>query len=53
MLFLASLIYIGIHPENHLEDYWNTFKLAPIHAIIRFFSQPLANALPVFCYIQP
>lgn len=39
LVFLASLIYMGLHQENRLEDYWNTNPLAPSHPISRFFSR--------------
>jgi hypothetical protein len=39
MVFLASIIYMGLHPENRLEDYWKTDSLRPSHPIRRFFSR--------------
>lgn len=38
-LFLASIIYMGLHQENQLDNYWQSSELAPAHPIARFFSK--------------
>lgn len=38
-IFLAIRIYMTIHVENEIGDYWNTSELAPIHSISKYLSK--------------
>ncbi len=36
LVYLRILIYMGIHPEPHINDYWNTDKeIKPVHHPVR------------------
>jgi hypothetical protein len=35
LAYLGILIYMGIHVEPHIDDYWNTNEDDPIHQLVR------------------
>lgn len=35
-IFLSIRIYMTLHVENEIKDYWNTLKMAPIHPITKY-----------------
>ena len=36
LAYLGILIYMGIHPEPHIDDYWNTDQeIKPVHHPVR------------------
>src|SRR5437764_1875618 len=35
LAYLGILIYMGIHVEPHIDDYWNTREECPVHQPVR------------------
>jgi len=44
LIFLAILIYLGLYPQNSIEELWNNDSSGPIHQI--------AKEMTLYCFQQ-
>jgi uncharacterized protein (DUF779 family) len=52
-VFVGVLIYIGIHKEPQIKDYWNTdIYLGPLHTIPFYISLRRFEQIKRFFYVS-
>jgi Transposase IS4 len=53
-IYFAIRIYMTLHIENKIADYWNTQKATPIHSISKYITRDRFQELYIrFCYKEP